>query len=193
MPGMLNESKELIPFLFAGCKKSRYNWSVKKESKQFINPTRGMLNVSEVVEEVGSFIDSDPSGFYSIIIGTDSQTKSINGKAEVDYVTAVVVHKRGQGGRYFWRKEKIFQPTFLREKIYRETQMSLDFAEEIVPLIRERISSGRFDFEIHIDVGPFGPTRDIIKEVVGMVNGNGYTAKTKPQSWGASSVADKHT
>jgi len=26
-----------------------------------------------------------------------------------------------------------------------------------------------------------------------MVNGSGFTAKTKPEAWGASSVADKHT
>jgi len=33
----------------------------------------------------------------------------------------------------------------------------------------------------------------MIKEVVGMVTGNGFTAKTKPDSYGASKVADKHT
>jgi len=38
-----------------------------------------------------------------------------------------------------------------------------------------------------------GPTREMIKEVVGMVNGNGFTAKTKPESYGAFVVADKHT
>jgi predicted RNase H-related nuclease YkuK (DUF458 family) len=32
----------------------------------------------------------------------------------------------------------------------------------------------------------------MIKEVVGMVNGSGFEAKTKPESWAASSVADKH-
>jgi predicted RNase H-related nuclease YkuK (DUF458 family) len=32
----------------------------------------------------------------------------------------------------------------------------------------------------------------MIREVVGMVVGNGYTAKTKPESFAASSVADKH-
>ncbi|MBU3957376.1 ribonuclease H-like YkuK family protein, partial [Patescibacteria group bacterium] len=38
-----------------------------------------------------------------------------------------------------------------------------------------------------------GPTREMIKEVVGMVNGNGFVAKTKPESYGAFVVADKHT
>ena len=70
--------------------------------------------------------------------------------------------------------------------------MSLDAAQKIVPEIRKHISPTKYDFEIHIDVGPLGPTREMIREVVGMVNGNGFTAKTKPESWGASSVADKH-
>jgi len=71
--------------------------------------------------------------------------------------------------------------------------MSLDFAENVVPKLRAIISHAKYDLEIHIDVGALGPTRDMIREVVGMVNGNGFTAKTKPESWGASSVADKHT
>lgn len=36
-------------------------------------------------------------------------------------------------------------------------------------------------------------TREMIREVVGMVSGNGFTAKTKPESYGAFVVADKHT
>jgi len=50
-----------------------------------------------------------------------------------------------------------------------------------------------YDFQIHIDVGQNGPTREMIKEVVGMVRGNGFKAKIKPESYAASSIADKHT
>jgi len=72
--------------------------------------------------------------------------------------------------------------------------MSLNAAETLVPEIRKSINgSGKYELEIHIDVGKQGPTREMIKEVVGMVTGSGYVAKTKPDSWGASSVADKHT
>ena len=81
----------------------------------------------------------------------------------------------------------------LRNKIYTETLKSLETAEKLVPKLRDAISPAKYDLEIHIDVGPLGPTREMIKEVVGMVTGNGYVAKTKPESWGASSVADKHT
>ena len=47
--------------------------------------------------------------------------------------------------------------------------------------------------EIHVDVGEHGDTREMIKDVVGMVTGNGFVAKTKPYAYAASYVADKHT
>lgn len=159
----------------------------------FISPTKGPLPVSAVVEEIAGFIDSEPDRLYQVVIGTDSQARHVNSHAEVDFVTAIVVHRYGAGARYFWRKNKEVMAPALRQKIYTETQLSLETASEIVPLLRNAISPGKYDFEIHIDVGPLGPTRDMIKEVVGMVQGNGFKAKTKPDSWGASSVADKHT
>lgn len=145
-----------------------------------------------MVEAIADFVEEEPDSLYRLIIGTDSQARRKNGKAEIDYVTAVVAHRIGRGARYYWRKEKKNKIPVLRDKIYTETLMSLDVAQEIVPCLREAISPTKYDFEIHIDVGPLGPTRDMIKEVVGMVNGSGFEAKTKPESWGASSVADKH-
>lgn len=159
----------------------------------FNSPTKGPLTTDSVISEVAGFVKEEPGGFYRLVIGTDSQTKSTDGVSEIDYVTAVVVHRQGKGARYFWRKEKMAKIPHLRDKIYTETSISLSVAQELVPLLRKAISPAKYDFEIHIDVGPIGPTRDMIKEVVGMVNGSGYVAKTKPESWGASSVADKHT
>ena len=150
--------------------------------------------MSQVISEIEDFVNEEPRSFYRLVIGSDSQTKAINGKAEINFVTAIVVHRRGRGARYFWKKEKRYvKVPVLRDKIYTETTMSLEIAEEFVPELRKRISPAKYDLEIHIDVGPLGPTREMIREVVGMVNGNGYVAKTKPESWGASSVADKHT
>ena len=163
------------------------------EKMSFYNPTTGWVSIGEMVGEISKFIDAVPTSFYSLVIGTDSQAKKLNGKAEIDFVTAVVVHRKGKGAKYFWRKDRKYKTPILREKIYTETLMSLDIAQKLVPQIRKRISPTKYDLEIHIDVGPIGPTRDMIREVVGMVNGNGFTAKTKPHSWGASTVADKHT
>jgi predicted RNase H-related nuclease YkuK (DUF458 family) len=159
----------------------------------FTSPTKGPLTPEQAISEISEFINEEPGRFYRIVIGSDSQAKRVNGKSEIDFVTALIVHREGSGARYFWKKEKVQRVPVLREKIYTETQLSLATAQEIVPRLRQKISPSKYDFEIHIDVGPLGPTREMIKEVVGMVNGNGFKAKTKPDSWGASSVADKHT
>jgi uncharacterized protein len=159
----------------------------------FSSPTHGRVDISGMVDLISAFVKEDAGSFYRLVIGTDSQAKRTNGNAEIDFVTAVVVHRQGRGARYFWRKEKQFKIPVLRDKIYKETLMSLNFAEIIVPELRKAVSPAKYDLEIHIDVGSLGPTREMIKEVVGMVTGSGYTAKTKPDSWAASSVADKHT
>lgn len=165
----------------------------KDESTLFVSPTQGILSVERMLEEISSFVASAPDAFYRVVIGTDSQAKRINGEAEIDFVTAVVVHKIGHGARYFWKREKQKKKYVLREKIYTETIKSLEFAQDFVPILRNKIPASSYDLEIHIDVGPVGPTREMIKEVVGMVRGSGYTARTKPESYGASSVADRHT
>ncbi len=160
----------------------------------FYSPSFGKINSHQMVENISDFVREDPVAYYRLVIGTDSQVHRINGKSEVDFVTAVVVHRQGRGARYFWRKEKtVVKQPILRDRIYTETLISLSIAQEIVPLLRKSISAAKYDLEIHIDVGALGPTREMIKEVVGMVNGNGFVARTKPESWGASSVADKHT
>lgn len=169
----------------------------------FFSPSKGEISLTELVLEISKFIKEKPDNFYRLVIGTDSQIRGSNGSSEiyfakqnsptVYFVTAVVIHRIGFGGRYFWAKEKRVQKMFLRDRIYTETLLSLSLAETLVPLIRKAVPDGLYDLEIHIDVGPNGATRDMIKEVVGMVVGNGFVAKTKPESYGAYVVADRHT
>ena len=164
-----------------------------QNGQSFVSPTTGPVTTDEMISSISSFVKEEPHALYRLVIGTDSQSHS-NGKVgEIDYVTAIIIHRQGRGAKYFWRKTKKGKTPVLREKIYTETLMSLEVAQDMVPSLREAVSPAKYDLEIHIDVGSLGPTRDMIKEVVGMVNGNGFTAKTKPESWGASSVADKHT
>jgi len=161
--------------------------------ERYISPSKGELSVAEVVNEIKDFVNAGPDSSYLVVIGSDSQAKHVNNHSEIDFVTAIIVHRQGKGARYFYRKEKSNMAPILRAKIYTETQMSLEAANQFAPLLRQAINPAKYDLEIHVDVGPFGPTREMIKEVTGMVQGNGYKAKTKPESWGASTVADKHT
>lgn len=159
----------------------------------FYSPTKGSMTIGKIISEIKKFIDDNPQKICSIIIGSDSQIHfSKNGK-EYDFVTVIIIHRRGYGASYFWKKEKVNKQLVLRERIYNETMRSLTTALEIVPILRECLPKDSYNFEIHIDVGEKGKTREMINEVVGMVTGNGFVAKIKPEAYGASSVADKHT
>lgn len=161
----------------------------------FYSPTKGKLSPEETITAIINFLQEEPEASYSLVIGTDSQEYKTNGHAEIDFVTAIVVHRRGHGGRYFWQKVKKGKMHTLRDKIYTETLLSLKLAQQLVPQVKSKLNGqvSQYDLEIHIDVGEKGETREMIKEVVGMVTGNGFCAKTKPEAYGAYVVADKHT
>jgi len=158
--------------------------------QSFHNPTLGKMNLTRVVQEILAFMEIDQKRRYDIIVGTDSE-----GNGKVDFVTAIVIHRIGRGGRYFWKREFKNGINHLRPKIYQETNFSLETAQELLAGLKkhwQKIEPQNYNFEIHVDVGENGKTRDMIKEVVGMVRGNGFNVKTKPESYGASTVADKH-
>lgn len=167
------------------------------EEIKFDSITYGKLNINEVLDVIKDFLEEKPQEEYSLVIGTDSHETSGTplDNRKINLVTAVLVHRRGYGGRYFWTKKTISNIHSLREKIYAETLLSLDFAAGFVPMLKTKLNgkSPNYNLEIHIDVGEHGDTREMIKEVVGMVTGSGYVAKTKPYSYGASYVADKYT
>ncbi len=159
----------------------------------FTSPSRGQLTIQKVVDDLVAFIKSEPDYFYRLVIGTDSKSGKPDSKISIDFVTAVVIHRQGKGGRYFWQKNRVDKIASLRDKIYTETLFSIKLAERMFPDLTQKLNGERYKLEIHIDVGEAGPTREMIKEVVGMVTGNGFVAKTKPESYGAFVIADKHT
>lgn len=164
----------------------------------FRSHTHGILKVTEIINNIKNFLEEDPNATYSLVIGTDShEKKSTNVKlgSTLTVVTAILIHRKGFGGKYFWRRQYIKNIHSLREKIYSETMTSLTFATIFVPLFKKHLNghAPNYNLEIHVDVGEHGDTREMIKEVVGMVTGNGFIAKTKPDAYAASYVADKHT
>lgn len=145
------------------------------------------FSLEETVDEVLAFMRSAPERKYKVIIGSDSEQD----QAGTDFVSALVVHRVGNGGRYWWRRVR--GPSFgaLRDRIYEEALMSLKIAQELILVLRkDKILN--LDLEIHVDVGTNGETRTMLQEVVGMIRGSGFEVKTKPESYGASKVADRH-
>ncbi len=146
------------------------------------------LSVHQVVHEILGFMKLDLKRQYKITIGTDSEQV---GGSQADFVTAVVVHRVGNGGRYFWRRIELGKFHTLRDRIIKEVILSLEVAEEVLSELK-KLDSIKFDFEIHADIGENGETKAMIQEVVGMIRAYNFEPKTKPGSYAASNVADRH-
>ncbi|SRR3989344_1568618 len=156
----------------------------------YFNTSLGLkLNTRQVIAEIIRFMQEDDKRRYKIIIGTDSARDEDN---TADFVTAIIVHRVGNGGRYFWRRideETKFHT--LRDRIINEVLLSLEVAKEVLVILKD-FGASNFDFEIHADVGENGETKTMIAEVVGMIRAYNFEARTKPESYGASKVADRH-
>lgn len=155
----------------------------------FHSPTYGELDLSQVRKRTLAFMEEAPEARYRIVIGTDSAPGK---RGSTDFVTALVIHRIGTGAIYFWQRKIEKRPLVLRQKIYQEASQSLEFAEQVLTAFAKD-GINRYDVEIHVDVGKFGETREMISEVVGMIRGSGFPVKTKPDSYAASTVADRHT
>jgi hypothetical protein len=156
------------------------------------------IGVKQVVGEAVRFMKEDEKRKYKVMIGTDSSGSS---EEIIDFITAVVIHRVGNGGRYFWRRINLNRFHTLRDRIIQEVLFSLDVAKEVLSALKEldgppeaRLAGGgpQFDFEIHIDVGENGETKTVMQEVLGMVRAYNFEARVKPESYAASSVADRH-
>jgi uncharacterized protein len=153
------------------------------------SPTYGKVSLERLKKIVSDFMAKDKRARYDIIVGSDSQKVRDN---TYDFVTALIIHHVGFGGIYFWNRKLQDRKISLKERIYQEATMSLETAENFVQFFKLNGIS-RYDVQIHVDIGHKGPTRELITEVVGMVRGSGYDVKIKPDSFGASKVADRYT
>lgn len=156
---------------------------------EFFNSSLGIkLNINQVVQEIVRFMTKDKNRHYKIIIGSDSE-----GHAEklIDFVTAIVVHRVGNGGRYFWRRVELPKFHTLRDRIIQEVLLSLEVAKETL-IVLKTFEVPQFDFEIHVDIGENGESKSMMQEVIGMIRAYNFEARTKPESYAATKVADRH-
>jgi uncharacterized protein len=153
-----------------------------------INSVGTRLTVEEVVQEVISFMGTDLTRRYRVTIGTDSLLGS---SKNADFVSAVVVHRIGNGGKYFYRRFELGKFYTLRDRMIKEALVSLELAHIVLSELK-KFPLPDFDFEIHADIGERGPTKAVIQEIVGMIRANNFEVKIKPFSYAASNVADRH-
>ena len=161
---------------------------------KFYNPTKGNLTFKELIEELKRYISEKPEEFYDIIVGCDSSSEE-----EPSFPIALVILRRGQGGRFFLKKIHYKNKKFynwkerILEGVFLSCKLALFLKDDLEKKLKE-LNSPKYEFlYIHADVGENGKTKDMIKEVVGLIKSNGFEAKIKPESYAASVVADKYT
>ncbi len=169
----------------------------------FKNSTQNTMSFDEVFENILAFIKRDPASNYKLAIGTDSHVKNIT-----RFVTAIHLHRIGTDGvgKGAWGciKEHIIHRriTSLREKISIETSLTQEILylidynrmSQILEILIPYADKGAdISIEAHIDIGTKGATRELIQEMVGRFMGMGIDAKIKPDSYAASSYADRYT
>ena len=159
----------------------------------FYNPTKGNLKINKVIEELFNYISEKPEKFYDIIVGCDSSSGE-----EPHFPVVIVVLRVGEGGRFFLKKisykdRKFYSwKTRILEEVFLSCQLALYLKENFEKKIQSSKQKIYYQFRyIHADVGENGQTKNMIKEVTGLIRSNGFEPKIKPEAFAAATVADK--
>jgi len=152
--------------------------------------SRGQFSDDEMIEEIKKFINENENYDYRISIGTDSQKhKEIH-----RYITAIVVHRVGNGAQYFYKIDEILNINSLKQKIIQEALLTLQTVLDVESKLEDVLLEKNITIESHIDIGYNGETKKLITEVMGMFKGCGIeNTYHKPLSSTASTVANKHS
>ncbi|SDK07389.1 ribonuclease H-like YkuK family protein [Natronincola ferrireducens] len=147
--------------------------------------TYGEISFEQVCEKIKEYTIKDLESDYVISVGTDSQ--NIDGYTKMVSVIAIV--RRTKGGIFFYDIKRVKKIKNLRQKIFKETQYSIDLASKVMEFLDEnRIYAA---LEVHVDIGINGHTKKLIREIVGWVIGSGFKCCMKPDSYTSSGIADR--
>lgn len=161
----------------------------------FFNPTKGPLSLEGVLEAIADYMQEKPSSSYELVVGCDSSPSE-----DPYFPVVVVVLRKGEGGRYFLQRVHYDGMKFhnlqqrILQEVYLSCQLALYLRENFGAYMKEKRPDILYQFEyVHADIGENGPTKDMIKEVTGLIRGNGFEPKIKPYSFAASTVADRYS
>jgi len=138
--------------------------------------------------EIRKEIQESPAD-SSIYIGTDSKVFSSKGEAMVAFVTVIILHYGSSKGAKIFKSHRTDRYYGqIRQRLMTEVTDAIEAGLAIADDIEDRA------FEIHLDINR--DTRykssDLVKEATGYVLGTlGFEPKLKPDSFAASSVADR--
>lgn len=135
------------------------------------------------IEDIKGTLAEQFQGVKTVYIGTDSQQD----RRWTRFVTVVVIHTPGKGGRAFYTVESTPKIKSLRERLIKEVWMSVELALEVNDMLGEEV-----ELQVHIDANPNVKFKSsqYVKELVSLVVSQGFTAMIKPEAVAAMHVAD---
>ena len=144
------------------------------------------------LNEVREFIRNEPLE-SKIYIGCDSEVFKRNTKWYIDYYSVVVIHKNKHNGcKVFGQKTTEIDYTKDKKKPLYRLMQEVYKASELYLALQESI--GEREVEVHLDLNP---SKKYVSNLI-VENAVGYIKSTcnvvpmiKPNSWAASSVADR--
>ena len=160
----------------------------------FYSPTKGNLKLNHVVREISDYIQEKPDKFYDIVVGCDSSSG-----LEPYFPAVIVVLRKGEGGRFCLKKISYSDRKFYnwKERILEEVMLSCQLASYLKKNFADQMDNQNdpnYQLRyIHADVGENGATRSMVREVTGLIRGNGFEPRIKPESYAASVIADRYT
>jgi len=135
------------------------------------------------IKDVYATMAAALQGLRVVYIGTDSQQDG----TRTQFVSVVVVHTPGNGGRAFYSVETVPRIRSLRERLLKEVWLSVATALEVNPMLAEES-----ELEVHVDANPNTKFKSsaYVKDLASMVVSQGFRCKLKPDAWAAMHVAD---
>ncbi|MGG1657830.1 ribonuclease H-like YkuK family protein [Brevibacillus sp. NRS-1366] len=152
----------------------------------FHSPTRGLLPKKDVFSHIEQTITT-LSGPFEIIVGADSQLKSRG----TFFALVITVIRSGHGGTFFYHKFQERRYSSLQQRIFQEAMYAVGLASEVRQYLRDR--NHDTPIRLHFDIGRNGPTRKFIQSLLSLAESNHFRAEIKPNSFCASTIADKFT
>jgi hypothetical protein len=148
--------------------------------------TYGEVSYGRMCSLIRKYIEEGRGNPVRITVGTDSQNFDIT-----KVVLVVAVWRIGRGGIFFYDIRRTKKISNIEQKILFETGISLEMARKLSDDLTD--AGMNCDIDIHVDAGYEGPSSKMIPEIVGWVKSCGFDCKIKPDSYAASSIADKYS
>ena len=124
--------------------------------------TYGEVSIKEIVDIIEKRVNERPYSNFQVVVGTDSQNFD---KTKIVLVIALL--EETKGGIFFYEITRVKKITNLKNKLYKETQMSLDCATELMKAFEDKYDETGFDYtQIHYSINVYAGFKGDTLEVI---------------------------